>query len=212
MVFQCCKRKSSYEHYSQESFDLSSRIPLTTIILENAIKKFIRESVIDASSGSITALSRYDGFFYNRQDLRNKVVEEIKRGSYQFLIMSAAYGFVHPFTKIHNYEQQMGGKITNYWINTGLPSVLKEFTETGGYRNVYGFFSKSADYRKIFQAVDWNGIPGLKEAGYFYVQGIRGVAKILKTCALLMMKLLDEGFKKKPVTFRDAHVKFVKTH
>jgi hypothetical protein len=184
---------------------------MTKKILKNAIKKFIREGVIDTSSRPITALSRYDGFFYSTPNLRKKVLEAIERGSCQFLIMSAAYGFVHPFTKIHNYEQQMAGKITNYWISAGLPSVLKEFTETGEYRNVYGFFSKSADYRKIFHAVDWNGIPYLKEAGYFYLQGIRGSAKISKTCSLLMMKLLNEDFKKKPVTFRDADVKFVKT-
>lgn len=211
LVLQCCKRKSDIELYPNESFDLTSKIPRTKKILEDAIKRFSRERIIDTTSKPITALSRYNGHFYNTPGLKMRITDEIKHGPYQFLIISAAYGLVHPFTKIHNYEQQMKGKITRYWINIGLPKVLEEFIENGKYKKVYGFFSKSADYKKIFEEVNWHRIKELKEAGYFYLDGIRGINKTLKLSAILMLKLIDKNFKEKPHSIKDAEVVLVKT-
>jgi len=124
--------------------------------------------------------------------------------------MSAGYGFIHPFQRIYNYEQRMSGKTTRYWLDVGLPRMLEEFLEKGGHRKTYGFFSKSADYRKIFEEVDWHRLKRLGEAGYFYLDGLRGASKILKLSALLMLRLLDGNFKVKPHSFGGVEVVFVK--
>lgn len=210
IIFQCCKKKGDIELYPDEDFDLATRLPRTKNILKSSVDRFSHEGVIDTSSRLVTALSRYDGHFYNTPGLRSKVAEEIRYGSFQFLIMSAGYGFVHPFQKIRKYEQRMTGKITRYWLNVGLPSVLEEFLEAGRYKNAYGFFSKSADYRKIFEEVSWHRLNRLEEAGYFYLEGIRGASKVLKSSALLMLKLLDKNFKEKPHSFGGADVVFAK--
>ena len=153
------------------------------------MKRFSNKGIIDISSKPIMALSRYDGHFYNTQGLRLKVAEGIRHGPYEFLIMSAGYGFIHPFQRIHKYEQRMSGKATRYWLNIGLSRVLEEFLETGRYRRVYGFFSKSGDYRKNFEGVNWDKIKELREAGYFYLNGVRGASKVLNLSASLMLKL-----------------------
>jgi len=211
VIFQCCKRKNSTEKFLEKDFDLDSRIPRTKKILHAAVKKFSNMGIIDVSSKPITALSRYDGHFYRTSGLKLKIAEEIKNGSYEFLIMSAGYGFVHPFQKIHDYEQQMKGKTTTYWLNKGLPKVLEEFIETGRYTRVYGFFSKSADYRKIFEKVNWHKIKELKEAGYFYIDGVRGASKVLNLSASLMLSLLNNNFERKPKSFKDSKIVFVNT-
>jgi len=210
VVFQCCKKKSDVELYPDDDFDLAARIPRTKRILEDAVMKFSLDGIIDISSRPVTALSRYDGHFYSIPRLRSSVAHEVRRGPYQFLIMSAGYGFVHPFQRIRMYEQRMTGKITRYWLNVGLPRVFEEFIETCKFRKVYGFFSKSADYRKIFEAVNWRRLVRLKEAGFFYLEEMRSTSKILKTSALLMLKLLDENFEEKPVLFRGSKTMFVR--
>lgn len=211
VIFQCCKKKSAIELYPNDNFDLAIRIPRTKKILDDAVVKFSRDGVIDISSPPVTSLSRYDGHFYNAPRLRSRVAYEARHGPYQFLIMSAGYGFVHPFQRIRMYGQRMTGRITRYWLNVGLPRVLEEFIETCKFRKVYGFFSKSADYRKIFEAVNWHQLDRLKEAGYFYLEGMRGAGKILKTSAMLMLKLLDENFEERPVLFRGSKPIFVRT-
>lgn len=210
VIFQCCKKKANTELYPDEDFDLTARVPRTKGILLGAMKRFSSKGVIDTSSKPITALSRYDGHFYNAPGLRSKVAEEIRHGPSEFLIMSAGYGFVHPFQRIHDYEQRMTGTTTGYWLSVGLPRVLQEFLETGGYRKAYGFFSKSADYRKIFERVNWRRLKGLEEAGYFYFNRARGASKILKLSALLTLELLGKRFKERPDLFNGVRVVFVK--
>lgn len=210
VIFQCCKKKRDVELYPNDNFDLESHIPKTKEILEKAVTQFSREGIIDVSSRPVTALSRYDGHFYNTPHLRARVADEVRHGPYQFLIMSAGYGLAHPFQRIYKYEQRMVGKITRYWLNVGLPEVLEEFIETYRFKKVYGFFSKSADYRKIFAAVSWSRLNSLEEAGYFYLDGIRGTGKILSISAMLMLKLLDANFKEKPGSFKGSKTVFVK--
>jgi hypothetical protein len=210
VILQCCKKKGNIELYPDEDFDLAIRVPKTKEILLRSVKDFSSRGIIDTSSKPIKALSRYEGHFYNTPGLRSKVAEEIRNGSNEFLIMSAGYGFVHPFQRIYDYEQKMKGNTTRYWLSAGLPRVLQEFLETGGHKKAYGFFSKSADYRKIFESVDWHRLTELQEAGYFYLDGIKGASKILKLSALLMLKLLDKNFEEKPQSFRGAEVVFVK--
>jgi len=210
LIFQCCKRKNGTEELPQEDFNLDYRLPKTKRILKSGIQKFSSMGIIDVKSKPITALSRYNGHFYNTPSLKSIVADEIEKGPFDFLIMSAGYGFVHPFQKIHNYDQQMKGKTTKYWLNNGLPKVLEEFIETGNYTRVFGFFSKSADYKKIFEKVNWNRIKELNESGYFYIDGVRGTPKVLKLSASLMLKLLENNFKRKPQTFNNSDVVFVK--
>ena len=209
IVVQCCKKKGDIDLIPYEKFDMEEKIPQTISILHEAINKFSQEGFIDTSSKPITALSRYHGHFYTVPGLKNRIYDEIKNGSTQFLIMSAGYGLVHPFQKIHRYELKMSGSITRYWLNIGLQNVLEEFIENGKYTRVYGFFSKTAGYKKIFNAVNWSRLKNVEEAGYFYLDEIRGASKILKTLAKLMLKLLDDDFSKTPVFFNDAKVIFI---
>ena len=212
VILQCCKRKNGSEEFPKKDFNLDIRLPKTKKILEAGIQKFSNMGIIDVKSKPITALSRYNGHFYITAGLKPKVANEIKNGLSDFLIMSAGYGFVHPFQKIHNYDQQMKGKITKYWLNTGLPKVLEEFIETGNYTRVYGFFSQSADYKKIFENVNWNKIKDLYESGYFYIDGVRGASKVLNLSASLLLKLLKNHFETKLQSFKGSDVGFVKLH
>jgi hypothetical protein len=211
VILQCCKRKNGPEEFPQKDFNLDVRLPKTKKILEVGIQKFSNMDIIDVKSKPITALSRYNGHFYSTTGLKSKVADEIKNGPSDFLIMSAGYGFVHPFQKIHNYDQQMKGKTTKYWLNTGLSKVLEEFIETGNYTRVYGFFSKTADYKKIFEKVNWNKFKDLHESGYFYINGVRGASKVLNLSASLLLKLLENNFEAKPQSFKHSDVVFVKS-
>lgn len=210
VILQCCKRKGNIELYPGEDFNLQARVPRTRKILTDSIERFTRNGAIEGSSKPITALSRYDGHFYRASRLRSRVAEEIRNGLFQFLIMSAGYGIVHPFQKIKRYEQRMTGSTTKYWLNVGLPNVLQEFIETGGYKRTYGIFSKSADYRIMLEEVAWHKLRGLEDVGYFYLEGMRGASKILKSLAMLMLTLLDGNFNENPRFFRGAEVIFTK--
>jgi len=199
IIIQCCKSKNPVELYPDHTHNLYKQIPKTKNILENAVKHFTKEGVINVKSKLVTALSLYTGYFYSVDGLKEKIVEEILNGRYDFLIMSAGYGFVHPFQRIHDYDQLMKDKITNYWLNNGLPTVLSEYVENGQFQYVYGFFSKTADYRRIFEKVEWGDARRLREAGFFYVEGIKGAGNILRSQAEFMLKQIEEGFKNKPV-------------
>ena len=211
VVIQCCKKKQDVELYPNDEFDFAASIPRTSWILKDSEKRFILKREIDASSHPVTALSRYNGYFYALPCVRTRVADEIRHGSCQFLIMSAAYGFVHPFQKIYNYEKQMKGETTRYWLKIGLPKVLEEFIVTSGITRAYGFFSKSADYRKIFEAASWSKLSELREAGYFHLDETRGTRKILEISSQLMLNLLDTNFAEKPRSSKGSKVAFIKT-
>ena len=200
IVIQCCKSKNTVELYPDHLHDLYRQIPVTRRILERAVKHFMDEGVIDVDSNPVTALSLYTGHFYSVEGLKDRMVEELLNGRYDFLIMSAGYGFVHPFQRIHNYDQEMKDRVTNYWLSEGLPRVLGEYVKNLGFQYVYGFFSKSADYRRIFEEVEWGDARELKEAGFFYVEGVKGAGNILRFQAGLMLNQIDEGFKNKSQT------------
>ena len=151
IILQCCKSKNPVELYSDHTYNFYKHIPKTRNILEEAVNHFTEDGVINVNSKPVTSLSLYNGHFYSVEGLKDKIVEELLNGRYDFLIMSAGYGFVHPFQKIHDYEQQMKGSVTTYWLDQGLPQVLSEYVENLGLHYVYGFFSKSADYRRIFE-------------------------------------------------------------
>lgn len=158
----------------------------------------------------VSALSLYRGHFYEYPGLKARIADEIENGRYQFLIMSAGYGFVHPFQRIHDYEQQMNGKVTTFWLRNGLPRVLEEYIREYEFKYAYGIFSKYADYRKIFEKVDWRTLKSIKEAGYFYLDDIRGASKVLQKQAQLLVCLLEQGFQKKPNILNEARVRYVK--
>jgi len=140
VVFQCCKKKQDVELYPDDEFDFMASIPRTSWILKDSEKRFISKGAIDTSSHPITALSRYNGYFYAFPGVRTRIAKEIRHGSCQFLIMSASYGFVHPFQKIYKYEKQMKGETTRYWLKIGLPKVLEEFIVTSGIMRVWLLF------------------------------------------------------------------------
>ena len=210
-IFQCCKRKDGVEQFPKENFNMESKIPKTKHILRKAIVTFSQEGIIETDTEPMTALSRYNGHFYSVLGFRRKVAEEIRHGPSDFLIMSAGYGFVHPFQRIYKYEQRMTGRVTRYWLNIGLPRVLEELVETGKFKYIYGFFSKSADYRKIFEEVSWSSLNNVSEAGYFIFTGVRGAAKVLGLSSSLMLNLVYESFQNKPSKFNEAEVNFVRT-
>lgn len=212
VIFQCCKRKNGVEQFPREDFNIESKIPRTKHILRNAIAKFSQDGIIETDTEPVTALSQYNGYFYSVPGFRRKVAEEIRHGPSDFLIMSASYGFVHPFQKIHKYEQRMAGRVTKYWLSIELPEVLEEFIETGKFKYIYGFFSESADYRKVFEEISWHNLKNVSEAGYFYLTGIQGTTKILRFCSSLMLNLVQKRFQNSPSKFNEAKVNFVKTH
>ena len=208
VVIQCCKKKQDVEFYPDDEFDFMASIPGTSWILKDGEKRFMLEGAIDASSHPISALSRYNGYFYTSPHVRTRIAQETRHGSHQFLIMSAAYGFVHPFQKIHKYEKQMKGETTRYWLKIGLPKVLEELVVAKEITRAYGFFSKSADYRKIFEAVSWSKLSRLKEAGYFHLEETRGTSKILEISSQIMLNLLDTNFVEKPQSPKGSKVVF----
>ena len=105
IVIQCCKSKNTVELYPDHSHDLYRQIPVTRRILERAVKHFMDEGVIDVDSNPVTALSLYTGHFYSVEGLKDRMVEELLNGRYDFLIMSAGYGFVHPLQRVYEYDQ-----------------------------------------------------------------------------------------------------------
>jgi len=184
------------------------RLPQTWKILEEAVERFSERGIINTDSPPVTALSLYNGHFYRAPGFRSRVAEEIRKENCDFVIISAGYGLVYPFQRIHNYEQEMRGHVTRYWLGKGLSRVLTEFVETGGYKSVYGFFSKTADYRRIFSSVYWRRLVDVEEAGYFYLEGIRGTSKVLRTGSLFLLEQLETKFTTKPHVFMDAKVVF----
>jgi len=208
VVFQCCKRKNGIERYPHEDYDLSSRIPETWFTLEKAIENFTVKGIIRKDSPKISAISRYNGFFYRVEDFRETIVREIRLGTTDFLIMSAAYGFVHPFQRIHRYEQRMTGKTTRYWLKVGLSKVLSEYICSSHFTHVYGFFSKTAEYRKIFEEVPWKIHSNLKEAGYFALEGLIGAPNVLQTLSRMSLHLIQTQFFTIPHEFEGGKVLF----
>lgn len=211
IVFQCCKRKDGVERFPNEGFNMAARLPTTKGIIADAVRAFTEQGVIDAAAAPTTALSLYNGRFYTVPGLRQFVADEVKEGPTDFLIISAGYGLVHPFQRIRRYDQRMTGRVTRFWLEAGLPKALGEFIATGGYERCYGFFSKSADYLKIFEAIPWSTLSGLKEGGYFYLSGLRGAGNVLATSAQLMMYLVRQRFGRRPERFDGADVVFRKT-
>jgi hypothetical protein len=208
VVFQCCKSKGGQELFPEENAKLDAKLPTRQGVLAEAVTEFTDKGIIDSGAPKITALSLYSGAFYEIPHFRDTVADELRKGSTDFLIMSAAYGLVHPFQRIQAYEQRMQREVTRHWIEVGLPELLVEYIQTSQIRRVYGFFSKSADYRTIFDAAPWERLPKVTEAGYFYLSGIQGTGKILRSLSRLFLGLLKCGFSDKPRRFAEAIVTF----
>ncbi len=194
IVLQCCKTKTLVEDYPNKSFDVFQFLPRTGVALQSAIRRNEELGVIDASTRDVTALSLYRGIFYIYPGLKYRVYSELEKDGVQFIILSAGYGIVHPFQRIHGYEQEMKGRVTSNWIELGVVGVLKEYIVENGFKQVYGMFSKSSGYKKMFEEIDWSKIPSVKRAGYFYLDEIRGTHNVLEGQARLLLELLEKGF------------------
>ena len=206
VVIQCCASKKGTEKFPTKEIDLSTRLSRTHHILEKGQLKFEEADVIKTRTPRVSALSLYTGWFYRTTPVRQTINQQIETGYADFLIMSAGYGFVHPFQKIHKYDQQMKGTTTRFWLTIGLPKVLAEYIEWGKFQNVYGFFSKTGDYRKIFEAADWQEMSQIQEAGYFYLDRIQGTSTVLQKLAGLFVHELKNNFMQKPTLWDNAKV------
>ncbi len=168
IVTQCCKRKSEVELFpGAPEVDLPALLPETGDLLRAG-----RRSVLGGLTGStVTALSLYDGWEYRAMDKR-LIYKAIMGGVIELLIISGGYGVVHPLERVRPYEAQMTPALAKKWLEIGLPKVLEEFVAVSGVERVYGLFTASSQYSKIFRDVNWTS---LKSAGVELVKLVRPV-------------------------------------
>ena len=132
IVLQCCKKKESGELYPDQSYDLAKYLSTTNTIIRSEVERLEKDEIIDVVSKEVSALSLYCGHFWNYPEVKNRILEEIMKRSYQFLIISAGYGIVHPFQRIHKYEQEMKGRVrarisrTSFSVASYNTSIEKE--------------------------------------------------------------------------------------
>jgi len=205
IVLYCSGRKRCIEQYPNSSFTLRKHVPNTYHILDETIKIFKEKKKIDITSPQVSSLSLYQGHFYNVSGLKEEIYNQIKSGKLDFLIMSAGYGFVHPLQKIHEYDVKMKGLITRWWRQNGLHKVLEEYVINQKMKRIYGFFAKTSDYKKIFEDVNWQSLKDIEEAGYYYLQGIRGPKAqrlVPETLGKLMLCQIKNGFQQPPILYQ----------
>ena len=130
------------------------------------------------ASAQHAALDYYDGILYQVPGFRQAVVEALRSGEPEFLILSGAYGMLFPEEPIHNYEKPLNAP---YWVGHRLPEVIEELVEKANVETVYGFLPKTTDYRKIFEAVDWGRLKAerhVEHVGLFSPQWRGGGAQV----------------------------------
>jgi len=204
IILYCSGRKQLKEQYPNSSITLREHVPKNHHILKKTIRIFEEKEKIVVSSPRVTSLSLYQGSFYSVPGLKDEIYNQIRSGKLDFLIMSAGYGFVHPFQKIHYYDLKMKGDVTRWWRQNDLHKILEEYVINQKIKRVYGFFSKTGDYKKIFEDVNWRSLKNVEKAGYYYLQGIRGRKAqqvVPKTLGILMLHQIEIGFQRHPITF-----------
>jgi len=188
IVTQCSSRKSDVELFPNAPVvDLPSKLPETGRILLEGRRRFLR----GLSGLPVTALSLYDGHEYRAMD-RRLVYEALLRGSAELLILSGGYGLVHPLERVKGYDVRMDSRLAAAWIELGLHRALEEFIELARVQEVYGLFTKSSAYSRLFRAVNWGrlGSAGLRRAAVISPTGCGSPTKSLRALGLTVNYLV----------------------
>ena len=197
IVTQCCKRKNSTELFNVNASILDLLEETRNILIEGR-KKF-KQYIYGTKE--VTALSLYDGLLYSSLD-KMLVYEEFMKNKIDFIIISAAYGIVHAFEKIREYDLEMSRSIVKYWLKIGLPKVLEEYIAKTDAEKVYGFFTKSSMYTKVFANVNLNNISDhvLKYA-LVYAENCRGRSNSLRELGYSIVHLIKYGALPKEIKY-----------
>lgn len=152
---------------------------------------------VNMESALIPAIDRYSGFLYEAEGLRGAISQaELKRGIHG-LIISGGYGIVRPSERIHTYDRRMN---VSYWTRHRLPDVIFEYIERSRITEVYAFVSRTTDYAKLLQRVDWSGLAALgslEVAREYYINfvGRGGAQRIVpQLTGRLLVSFVDSGF------------------
>jgi len=189
IVTQCCKRKNATELFDVNVSILDTLNETKNILIEGR-KKF-KQYIYGTKE--VTALSLYSGLLYS--SLNKKLVyEEFMKDRIDFVIISAAYGIVHAFEKIREYDLEMSRSIAKQWLKIGLPRVLEEYIAKTDAERVYGFFTKNSMYTKVFTNVNLNNIGDhVLKYVLVYSENCRGGPNSLKELGYSITYLIKYG-------------------
>ena len=187
IITQCSKRKKPIE-----LFNISvSVLDILRETRENLVRgrKYFEKYVY--GSKLTTALSLYNGVLYRELD-KKLVYDKFLSGKIDFIIVSAAYGIVHAFEKIREYELRMNREVAETWLKMGLPKVLEEYIIRTNADSVYGFFTKTSYYAKIYGSINRTLLDYGVEA-YLVMPGNVKFFNSLKTLGSCIMSLIEHG-------------------
>ena len=187
IITQCSKRKKLIE-----LFNISvSVLDVLRETRENLVRgrKYFEKYVY--GSKPITALSLYDGVLYRELD-KKLVYDKFLSGEIDFIIVSAAYGIVHAFEKIREYELRMNMEVAKIWLKIGLPKVLGEYIIRTNADRVYGFFTKTSYYAKIYRSID-HMLSNYGIEAYLVMPKNARFFNSLKTLGSCIMSLIEHG-------------------
>ncbi len=199
VIFPCSGSKSEYVGRHTYSVEEGHRV----MDFLGDTGKFLlagkegNRAYINTESALIPAIDRYSGFLYRTEGLREAIsTAERKRGVHG-LIMSGGYGIVRPSERIHSYNRRMN---VAYWTRHRLPDVIFEYIERSRITEAYAFVSRTTDYAKLLQRVDWPGLAALgslEVAREFYVNFVGGGSAqriVPQLTGRLLVSFVDSGF------------------
>ena len=151
LIIPCCakKRRCSLELFEKE-VKISYFIDHTLRLLNEGRSMCQKDIIEDCTS--ISALSMYNGFLYNKQ-LKELIREKINP-NFHVLIISASYGILRPEERIKYYNRKMSDNYS-IWRNV-IPAILEEYIINNKIGEVYGFFGSSTTYLKIVEQCNWD--------------------------------------------------------
>jgi len=189
IVTQCCKRKNPIELFNINISILDTLSKTRDILIEG--RKNFEQYIYGTKK--VTALSLYDGILYNSLN-KELVYEEFIKNRVDFVIISAAYGIVHAFEKIREYDLEMNGNVKKQWLKIGLPRVLEEYITKTNPKEVYGFFTKSSLYSKVYTNINLNTISNrVLKYTLVYPENCKGRSSSLRELGYSITHLIKYG-------------------
>ncbi len=199
VTFPCSGSKSEYVRRRTYSFEEEHRV----MDFLDETDEFLlagREGnrpYINTESALIPAIDRYSGFLYETEGLREAISHAERKRGVHGLIMSGGYGIVRPSERIHSYDRRMN---VSYWTRHRLPDVIFEYIERSRITEAYAFVSRTTDYAKLIQRVDWSGLAALgslEVAREFYVNFVGGGSAqriVPQLTGRLLVSFVDSAF------------------
>ncbi len=199
VIFPCSSSKS--EHVARHTYSVEEEQRVMDFLDDTG--NFLlagREGnrpYINTESALIPAIDRYSGFLYKTEDLKEAVSKAERKGGVHGLILSGGYGIVRPSERIHSYNRRMN---VSYWTRHRLPDVIFEYIERNRIIEAYAFVSRTTDYAKLLERVDWSGLAGrglLEIAREYYISFLEsgGAQRIVpQLTGRLLVSFVDQGF------------------